>query len=198
MLIYLDSDLELVSDPQKLICLALNSPTGIVPFILPRACCVERQWTKRDAILLTELHSKPDVDRRASAGARATDSTEHHLDSRAAADTTQHNANIWLFRKTKQSLAFVREWLELVQDPRAVTDDRSTLGPDFEAFQEHRHDQSVASLLVKKWGLKAYTPPDEFSRTYADAHYSNHLAPESGLGNQAFSVSGSTVIFPLL
>jgi hypothetical protein len=182
VLVYMDSDIELVNDPQKLICLGSNSASGIVPFILPRGCCMERTYTKRDAFVLVGAHHAATGKNNPGSG-----------DTRQAADTTQHNANVWVFRKTKESVAFVKEWLELVQDPRVVTDDKSTLGPDYEAFKEHRHDQSVSSLLVKQWGLKPFTPPDTFSREYFDTHYNTHLAPESGLGLEPFSDEGMLV-----
>jgi hypothetical protein len=183
LLVYMDSDFELTNDPLKLLCLGINSPTGIVPFLLPRGCCKEKEYTKRDAFVLVGGHHSPN--------------SPHSGDTRQAADTTQHMGGFWVFRKTRESVAFVREWLELVQDPRVVTDDESVLGPEYEAFKEHRHDQSVSSLLVKQWGLKPYTPPDAFSRTFADNHYDDHLAHESGLGHEV-SQDVMDVIFTML
>jgi hypothetical protein len=52
-------------------------------------------------------------------------------------------------------LAFLREWLRLMtDDPRVVNDDdTSRLVPNHASFKEHRHDQSVLSLLAYKHGV---------------------------------------------
>ena len=51
-------------------------------------------------------------------------------------------------------MAFVSEWLTYAQDARAITDDDNVLGSNnYPDFREHRHDQAIMSLLVKKWNF---------------------------------------------
>mmetsp|Transcript_25837 Transcript_25837/g.55977 ORF Transcript_25837/g.55977 Transcript_25837/m.55977 type:complete len:122 (+) Transcript_25837:65-430(+) len=56
---------------------------------------------------------------------------------------------------------FVSEWLELCTDVRALGDGPNELGKDnVEPFREHRHDQSIYSLLSKLWSIVPI-PADE-------------------------------------
>lgn len=58
-------------------------------------------------------------------------------------NSPQFLASFLLLRKSKEALQFIREWLVLVQDRRMVSEDDPS-------FKNHRHDQSVLSLLAKK------------------------------------------------
>ena len=89
---------------------------------------LERSYTKREAFVALEA-----------------DSPEYHGAPTAEAATI-------VFRNTLFSQFFVRTWLSLCTDPALVTDVGSKLLklPDFKV---HRHDQSLLSLLVKKFKL---------------------------------------------
>ena len=55
----------------------------------------------------------------------------------------------------KQNLLnfFLSEYLYYAQDKRIITDDPNELGvSNYEGFRDHRHDQSILSLLTKKYG----------------------------------------------
>lgn len=52
--------------------------------------------------------------------------------------------SVWT--KTPQSIAFVREWLKWCGDYMVVSDEPD--GPNRPGFRDHRHDQSIASLLA--------------------------------------------------
>jgi len=56
---------------------------------------------------------------------------------------------------------FVANWLTFASDPRAVTDQPNELGENLPGFKDHRHDQSVFSLLCKKWDVYAGTDPSQ-------------------------------------
>ncbi len=63
-------------------------------------------------------------------------------------------------------MAFVSEWLTYAQDSRAITDDKNVLGkPNYDDFRENRHDQTILSLLAKKWNLKIYPDPSQYGKT---------------------------------
>jgi hypothetical protein len=60
-------------------------------------------------------------------------------------------------------MLFVTEWLTYAQDSRAITDDANVLGlPNYPEFHDHRHDQSILSLLAKKWNLTLYPDPSQW------------------------------------
>lgn len=93
----------------------------------------EKYWTKRDAFVLMDC------------------------DYEDIFNSHQIEATFLFLRKTKKSIAFVKEWLQLMRDVRLSTDIPNTCGfENYEGFREHRHDQSVMSLLAKKKGYTAY------------------------------------------
>jgi hypothetical protein len=70
-------------------------------------------------------------------------------------------------RKSTQSFSFISEWFAHSQDSRALTDDPNVLGkPNYDGFISHRHDQSILSLLSKKWNLTTYTDPSQWGEKF--------------------------------
>ena len=68
-------------------------------------------------------------------------------------DTYQRGA-IMALKKNDLNVQMVKEWLDYAQDKRAITDMPNTCGLDnYEGFIDHRHDQSIFSLLSKKYGI---------------------------------------------
>ena len=59
----------------------------------------------------------------------------------------------FLVKKCLISIRFVSEWLTYGQDYRMITDVKSTFGPEDQKFIDNRHDQSILSILLKKWGI---------------------------------------------
>ena len=91
--------------------------------------CVEKKYTKRDAFILL--------------GA----------DSPFYTDTNMYMAGIQVYRKSKFTEKFLEELLYYSQDKRIITDEPNILGKqNYEEFIDNRHDQSVFSLLIKKYG----------------------------------------------
>lgn len=99
----------------------------------------EKYYTKRDAFVLMKCDSK-----------------EYY-------DSYQFLASAIIFKKTDFSLKFVKEWLKYSQDSRIITDSINTLGyPNYEGFSDHRHVQSIFSLLAKKYGLEKFRDPRQW------------------------------------
>lgn len=69
-------------------------------------------------------------------------------------NTYQAWAGLILIRKSFNIIRFISEWLTYCQDPRIITDNKSLFGPEDKEFKENRHDQTILSLLCKKWGIK--------------------------------------------
>ena len=88
---------------------------------------IEKQWTKRDAFLLMDS------------------------DSLLYTDSPQIMATFLLVKKNKESLNFIKRWQDYSSDSRVLSDDVNVMGKDnYPEFIEHRHDQSILSLLCKK------------------------------------------------
>jgi hypothetical protein len=95
---------------------------------------IEKEWAKFDSIALMNI--------------------KHENNFRNnVINTNQVWAGFILLRKTFNPIRFVGEWLTYIQDYRIVTDSPSIFGPENSSFREHRHDQSILSLLCKKWGI---------------------------------------------
>lgn len=108
----------------------------VIPFELQH---IEKKWTKRDAFILMDCDSEKFV------------------------NTKQRLASYSFWKKTPFSMRFINEWLEFSKDERLSTDMKNTLGKDnYETFKEHRHDQSIFSLLTKKYDLLGHRNPSQF------------------------------------
>jgi hypothetical protein len=94
---------------------------------------IEKQWTKGDAFLLMNI---PNND---------------------FGNNIKNSPQAWsgfiLLRKSFNPLRFIGEWLTYNQDYRIASDSPSLLTKNDNIFEENRHDQTILSLLCKKWGI---------------------------------------------
>ena len=68
-------------------------------------------------------------------------------------ETYQYLAAMQIYRKSKYTEKFLEEYLFYSQDIRIVSDNPNKLGlENYKGFKENRHDQTVLSLLIKKYG----------------------------------------------
>lgn len=75
----------------------------------------------------------------------------------------QRTARYIVFKKSMRSIQFVAKWLEFSMNPSILTDKPNESGlPDYALFRGHHYDQSIFSLLTKKWGLKAWPDAGEW------------------------------------
>ena len=125
-LIYADAAIMYVDSAKKLVDFLKEKKLDMYLHRLPH---LERQYTKRDAFILLGV------------------------DQPFYAETGQFNAAFQIYRKTKFTEFFLGEYLYYAQDKRIITDDSNELGvSNYEDFRDHRHDQSILSLLTKKYG----------------------------------------------
>lgn len=81
------------------------------------------------------------------------------------ADSSEYyeSLQVWggflIMRKSLKILQFISEWLIYAQDERIITNNPSTLGKEYSEFRENRHDQTVLSLLAKKWKFEFHDFP---------------------------------------
>lgn len=136
ILMYQDSGAYLIQDAGPLLKLALDSKHGILLFYVT---LLEQHYTKRDAFIIMDM------------------------DFRQVYKTYQRMASFILFRRSCHSIQFVMEWLMYATNPLLITDQPNTLGKaNLPGYEEHRHDQSILSLLSKKWGIPAYRTPSQY------------------------------------
>lgn len=83
-----------------------------------------------------------------------------------------------LWTNSPQARSFLDRWLGYCRDPRCLTDMPNTLGEsNYSEFRDHRHDQSIATILAYKMGA----PYLDFSRTLVEKFI--ELRPNSGLSH---------------
>ena len=98
-------------------------------------------WTKRDCFKIMSC-----------------DTPEYH-------NGNQSDGAYQLYQKNDITLKFLKEYCEYSMDRRIITDEPNTLGENLPQFIDHRHDQSILSLLVIKHKIKTFPPPTEVGDT---------------------------------
>lgn len=91
-----------------------------------------------------------------------------------------------LLKKTNQSILYMQEWLNAMSDIRVLSGEKFLpYIKDHKKFIAHREDQSILTILCKKWNIKAHRDPSDFgifpwqymraggyhSKRYPNSHY---------------------------
>lgn len=130
ILVYSDSGSYYQSSVEPLIDKLKNDPMGILSFELNGL--IEKDYTKRDTFNIMNL-DKPEY-----------------------TDTSQREATyIWLV-KNDFTLSIVNEYLNYAQNENIITDIPNITGENYTSFKDHRHDQSIWSLLCKKYDIEPH------------------------------------------
>lgn len=121
-----------------------SSETGILAF---QTDWIERNWTKGDLLDFFGVRGNPLV-----------------------TETGQVQAGLLFIRNSAENRAFVASWAEIFWDHFSLADDTPSSSPNLEGFIEHRHDQSIFSLLAKLHGVEVLPaseqePQSKASRT---------------------------------
>jgi hypothetical protein len=119
-LIYMDSGANLISEPD--IYLNLINEKGILAFSMVQKTS---KWTKGDCFY--SVNGKDNL---------------YNF-----SDTNQLQATYIFFRKCQSAIDFVSKWLELCTNENCITDIPNVYAQNMTDFIDHRHDQSVFSLL---------------------------------------------------
>lgn len=88
---------------------------------------LERQWTKGDLIKAFGLENKTEI-----------------------IDTHQIEATSFFIKKNSNSLKIIEDWNEKIQHSFSLIDDSPSKTKNSNDFIDHRHDQSLFSILLKK------------------------------------------------
>jgi hypothetical protein len=75
---------------------------------------------------------------------------------------THLNASYQIYKKSKNSLDFVYEYLNFCQNENILKDSENLFGENYLGYYDHRHDQSVLSLLAIKNNIKPLVDPSEW------------------------------------
>lgn len=98
---------------------------------------IQGHYTKRDAFTLMDA-----------------DTDEMHRASQVCAGPL-------LFMPSAESFAFLERWLDYCRDPRILTDQPDETAETHPSFRDHRHDQSVGSILAHKTGAHYFDFSEE-------------------------------------
>lgn len=141
-LFYADSGIEVVADLSPLVALC-SRQGGLLVFAghyyrhgKPNEC---GSWTKRDCFV------------------------EMNCDEPRYHHACMVDASFLVLEKCERSMAVVNEWLRYCKLRSVLTDDPNVCGLDnLPGFVEHRHDQSVLSLVTERHRLELFRHPSQF------------------------------------
>lgn len=118
-----------------------KSETGILAFRSP--VHIERKLTKMDVFRYFQVE-----------------------EDKFYTDTTQIEATHIFIRKCRTSIDFINEWLHVLYDNSGLFTDSISQFPEFVEFEEHRHDQSVFSILAKKYCIETLSTNETYSEDW--------------------------------
>ena len=72
-------------------------------------------------------------------------------------ESPQFWAGCFFIKKNKESINFINEWINVFETKYDLIDDTPSKTKNFTEFLENRHDQSVYSLLCKKYKLESFS-----------------------------------------
>ena len=151
VVMYADAASHFIRSANPLLELSVTYKQDIIPFELD---LIESAWTKRDAFVYM------------------------NADGMGFQETRQFLASFIVIRKSAFSMRFMAEYLEYCSNPKILTDQDNLCGlPNYPGFSAHRHDQSVFSLLCKKYQLQGFRDPSQWGNSQA-SQFSNSSYPQ--------------------
>lgn len=78
---------------------------------------------------------------------------------------THLNASYQIYFKNKNTLNFINQYLFFCQNEFILTDTPNMYGFNYSGYYDHRHDQSVLSLLAIRENVKPLVDPSEWGNT---------------------------------
>lgn|GEM_PF-1355386 len=75
------------------------------------------------------------------------------LDDKAVARSRQFTANRIIVKKCDSSIKLLKKWCEIATTHPELFSDEPSVTPNLAGFKEHRHDQSVWSIICKTYGV---------------------------------------------
>lgn len=151
---YADSGSKFIDSIDHLINVMERDKISVMTF---RQNLMSYVWTKRDAFILTDT----DYPEFTHTGARV--------------------GGWFLLKKNDFSREFISKCYEYGKDYRIITDSPNELGvPNYDGFIENRHDETIISLVSKKYELYPYRNPSQWGYI-GDVNFTNNKYGEEGL-----------------
>jgi hypothetical protein len=133
---YVDVAMTVIADPWPLIAQAGAHPVILFGSEDPGS---QARWTKRDCFI------------------------EMDADTPDFWNLSQLMAGFQLYRNGPQARAFLEKLAKALANRRAVSDDPNSHGlPNLTGFRDHRHDQSILTILAAKEGMPILQDPSQF------------------------------------
>lgn len=134
LVLYTDVAVSYLAPPQPI--LGFAEGRDIVLFNNHLAEWTQAIFTKRDCLVLLDADRPEDWQRR------------------------QLDAAYQLYRAGPRAREFLTELREAMRDPRVLTDDANSCGkPNLPGFRDHRHDQSILTIMAARHGIEAFRNP---------------------------------------
>lgn len=134
ILIYSDSGSEIINDPSFLI----NKCETEDIVLFENYPHLNKTWTKRDCFVMMGC------------------------DKKEYWDGPQVDAAFQLYKKTDENVKFLNVFLGYSEYENIINDDPNLTFDNFPEFRDHRHDQSILSLLAIKNNVKLTKQPSQF------------------------------------
>ena len=133
-LVYMDSGANFIGNPQ--LYLEMIDEKGILAFSMVQKTS---KWTKGDCFYLVNDDDKYKFQ-----------------------EKNQLQGTYIFFKKTDFAVNFVKKWLKLCENENILTDKPNIFLQNLPDFIEHRHDQSIFSLLCYKEDIKNIPQIDQY------------------------------------
>lgn len=106
-----------------------------------------REWTKRDCFVLMDC------------------------DSERYYDASQVNASYQFYKKTPQTIKFLEEYKQYCDNDNIISDLPNIIYKNLPEFKDHRHDQSILSLMAIKHNITLLPEPSEWGNYLQNRPY---------------------------
>lgn len=77
----------------------------------------------------------------------------------------QIKGGVFFCKKSDMTLRFMREWRDIIWEHFELVDDSKSSVENLSGFLEHRHDQSIFDLLMRKYGCFTFTDYHDYSES---------------------------------
>ena len=132
VVVYTDAAQRYIADPSPLI--DLTASRDVILFHNDKDY-LQRHWTKRDCFVLMRA------------------------DEPLYWDARQLDASIQIYRAGPKAQSFLLEMQDTMRDPRILCDEANMSGPNLDGFVDHRHDQSILTILAIKYKIETFPCP---------------------------------------
>jgi hypothetical protein len=171
VIFYSDAGADFVKNIDSLTNLCRDDKNGLISFKLA-GNHKERQWTKRDVFNALDA------------------------DVESITDTDQLMASFIIIRRTKFTEQFISDYLRYACNEQLITDLPSK-SDNYPEFKDHRHDQSIYSILCKQRDVTQVNDPTQWGQKHkqfpASSQYIWHRRNNNHIKTEPRNLEGNNV-----